>query len=117
MKVAIVGSRYYNDYDSFVIKVDNILHRYSRKSINIISGGCRGVDRLAERYARERNIKIKVIEAQWNKYGSRAGPIRNQVIVDMSHMVIAFVGIKSRGTINTISIAKSLNKRCIIINI
>ncbi len=92
MNIAIVGSRYYNNYNQFASKIDNILNKYYRKSITIISGGCRETDKLAERYAKERNI-------------------------NMSHIIIAFVSNSSRGTLNTINIARNQDKECIIIHI
>ncbi len=41
----------------------------------IVSGGCRGTDSMAQRYSVENGIPIKVFHADWNEYGKNAGPI------------------------------------------
>ena len=55
-KVAIIGSRTFNDYDFMVGSLEN--HKIDIKMI--ISGGARGADSLAERYAKENGILLKV---------------------------------------------------------
>ena len=67
MKLAIVGSREFTDYN-FVR--DQILQYLddTGKTIDsiecIISGGARGVDKLGEKFAYEYHISIKVFEAE-----------------------------------------------------
>lgn len=48
----------------------------------VIHGGQRGADQLADRQARVRGIAVFSIEAEWNKLGGQAGPIRNQRLID-----------------------------------
>ena len=43
----------------------------------IVSGGAKGVDSLAERYANEHNIKFSLFPVKWEKYGKGAGFKRN----------------------------------------
>ena len=53
------------------------------------------------------NINFEEYPAEWGKYGSpNAAYIRNQLIVDNSEIIIAFVHAKSRGTYDTINRAK-----------
>ncbi|MBQ8538780.1 MAG: DUF2493 domain-containing protein [Ruminococcus sp.] len=40
-----------------------------KTEIIIVSGHCKGVDMLAERYAKENNYTIELYKAEWNKYG------------------------------------------------
>ena len=44
----------------------------------IVSGGARGADSLAEKYSKINNIPIKIFKADWNYYGKKAGFIRNK---------------------------------------
>ena len=44
----------------------------------IISGGCKGAYKIAENIAKELNIPIEIYNAEWDKYGNSAGPIRNK---------------------------------------
>ena len=74
----IAGSRDFNDYDTLAKKCDSLLVNQRRKYIIIVSGGSRGADTLAERYAKERGYYLKVFPAQWKKYGKSAGYRRNE---------------------------------------
>lgn len=48
----IVGSRSFSDYELFVAKCDLLLRNWG--SVVIVSGGARGADALAKRYAVDR---------------------------------------------------------------
>src|SRR5690625_1138275 len=101
MRLAVVGSRTFNDYDTLRKHLDAL-------SVSVIvSGGAQGADRLSERYATERNIPLSVHYAEWNKYGRSAGPIRNKRIVEDSDGMIAFWDGESRGTLSSIRLAKN----------
>ena len=63
MKVAIVGSRSFVDYDEFVKLLSNVL---PDDTTEIVSGGAVGTDKLAERYANENNIPLTVIRPDWS---------------------------------------------------
>lgn len=60
----------------------------------IIEGDARGADRIAGAWAKRRRIDLRLFPADWNKYGKRAGPIRNQEMLDKGEpdLVIAFPG-------------------------
>lgn len=59
----------------------------------VIVGGARGADTLAEVAALALGMQVEVFYANWNKYGTRAGPIRNQEMIDSGiDKVIAFPG-------------------------
>ena len=50
-------------------------------------------------------------EADWERYGRAAGPKRNKLIVDAADVVIAFPSLYSKGTLNTIKLAKKAGKQ------
>lgn len=110
VKIAIGGSREYADYDEFRLKIDEFLKDYNKKKLTIISGGARGTDSLAERYARENGINLKIHYANWEMYGRAAGPIRNEIMVKEADIVIAFFNGKSKGTKSLIELAKKHEK-------
>jgi predicted Rossmann fold nucleotide-binding protein DprA/Smf involved in DNA uptake len=112
MKTAIVGTRTFNDYQ----ELKRTLESLKNKPTEIISGGARGADALAERYAKENNIKLTVIEANWNLHGKAAGPIRNLLIVEASEQVVAMWNGESKGTENTIKNSKEMHRPVIIVN-
>jgi hypothetical protein len=103
--VAIVGSRDYPDLDAvhkFVdtLDIDDI----------VISGGARGVDRTAEEAADVRGLESYVYEAEWDKYGKRAGFLRNIKIVEECSELVAFWDGISKGTAHSIYLARKAGK-------
>ena len=76
----------------------------------IVQGGALGVDNQACQIAQERDWKCETFEADWRGLGSKAGPIRNQQMVDSgADLVIAFPGPSSIGTWDLINRAKKAN--------
>jgi len=104
MKIAIIGSRSFTDYELFKVKCDTILS--NSKSITIISGGAKGTDRLAEKYAAEQNIPILIYKANWDLHGKSAGMKRNVLMLNDCTHVIAFWDGNSPGTLHMISQAR-----------
>lgn len=76
----VAGSRTFNDYDVLARECDKVLSNQVAKGLNIvvIEGGARGTDDLAGRYANERGYGLKVILADWDRYGKSAGFRRNE---------------------------------------
>lgn len=117
MKIAIVGYREFTDYNFFKKKLKKILKEYKYIPQKIISGGCRGADKLAEKYANDKKIKLKIYNANWDKYGKSAGNKRNKKIVNKCDILIAYLSNESVGTKNTINMARNANKKIHIIKI
>lgn len=113
--LAVVGSRSINEsrYPEFEQDIANAL--LFLKCDAIVSGGARGVDRMAEIHARKHHIPVKVIPANWNRYGKQAGFIRNSEIIRNCHAVLAILDGKSRGTLDSLNKAKSEGKESLII--
>lgn len=80
----------------------------------IVSGGARGADSLAEKYANENKINTDICLPDYNKYGRKAPFIRNKQIVNGSDVIIAFWDGKSKGTKHSIDYAKSKGKKVIV---
>ena len=108
MKLAIVGSRKLNDYNKLC---EFINKKYNIAEIDtIVSGGAKGADTLAEKFAADNNLKLIVKEAQWDLYGRAAGPKRNKLIVEEADCVVAFPTPSSTGTYNSMKLAKQMGK-------
>lgn len=104
MKLAIIGSRTFTDYEYLKERVLSMIESVDEIEC-IISGGAKGVDTLAEIFAKEFNIKTEIYLPQWDVYGKAAGMIRNKTIIDSATKVIAFWDNKSKGTKNGIELA------------
>jgi hypothetical protein len=113
MKLAVVGSRDFNDYDLLKSKLDSI---HKRKPITlIVSGGARGADSLSERWAKENNIETLIFIPDWNRFGKRAGFLRNEDIIKNSDAVVAFWDGESKGTKSSIDLAEKYKKSCLVV--
>lgn len=107
-RVIIAGSRTFSNYRLMVEKCDAVLYnKFYTHDIIIVSGGAKGADQCGERYAQDRRLKVEVYPAEWDKYGSAAGPIRNRQMADIADALIAFWDGKSSGTRNMIELAKA----------
>lgn len=108
--VLICGSRKIWVYDSLKLAITN-----SGWDIGeVVSGGAQGVDQMAERWARANNADLVVFHANWGRYKKKAGPIRNnkmvQYLLNQEDVgVIALWDGKSRGTAHTIKLAKKFD--------
>jgi hypothetical protein len=111
MITLIAGTRTFNDYKLLSEELSKL------NITEIISGGARGADYLAEVYAKENNIPIKVFPAQWEKFGKKAGYIRNKEMWDYGiDLCVLFWDGHSKGTKHNIDLSKIYNKKVIIIN-
>lgn len=113
MKLAIIGSRSFKDYNKLCIEVNKL--REIEEITTIVSGGANGADLLGKKYAQDCYLDYKEYPAEWDKYGKSAGFRRNVDIVNNSDIVLAFWDGKSRGTKHSIDLATKSGKKVIIV--
>lgn len=100
MKILVCGGRDYDDFAS----ICHVL-RALRPS-TVIEGGARGADAPAGRWARDNEVNLIVVHADWTKHGRAAGHIRNGWMLDeRPEIVVAFPG--GRGTDNCVKQARA----------
>jgi len=107
MKLLIAGSRSISDFDlTEYIPDDTEL---------IISGGAKGVDTIAEKYADKHKISKLILYPNYCLYG-RAAPIkRNEIMVDIADKVLVIWDGKSRGAQYTAKYAEKNGKKTVLI--
>jgi uncharacterized phage-like protein YoqJ len=119
MKIAVVGGRDFEDYNKMqrVIEsyFDDNIELWDRKNVIFVSGGAKGADSLMEKFAKKFDYNTLIFKPDWNLYGKSAGFVRNRKIIQNSDVVFAFWDGKSKGTKNSIDIAKELGKGLYII--
>ena len=116
VRLAIVGHRDFTDRALFREAIGEWVSEHGAPSW-IISGGAKGADALAERYARGKQIPITIFHAAWRIFGRAAGPIRNKQIVGAADHILAFLHPDSKGTKNTIEQAHKEGKQVTIVEL
>jgi len=111
--LAIVGSRTFEDYPRLCLVLEAFIDKYG-KPVSIVSGGAKGADKLAEVWARAKNLKILVLRPKWKKVGGvydpDAGYARNSDIVAACTHMVAFPSPNGSGTQDSIAKAKAAGK-------
>ena len=103
MRVAIVGSRNI-EYDNLQKKAYALLcQNIPSGATEIVSGGAVGIDALAEIYAKQNGLPMKVFKPDYAKYGKRAPLVRNDEIIHYAQYVLAIWDGSSRGTAYTVA--------------
>jgi predicted Rossmann fold nucleotide-binding protein DprA/Smf involved in DNA uptake len=115
MKIGIVGSRYFTNYEAFRIIMKQYRSRFEFDMI--ISGGAVGVDELAYRYAVQCGITFVCHPPKLSEGIPAAYRRRNLRIIEMSEIVIALPMGESNGTRHSISLAKRLGKELHVIEL
>ena len=109
-KIIIAGGRDFMDYNLLKEKTNKILQEKKvTHKIVIISGCARGADTLGLRYASENTFDVEEYPADWDKYGKKAGYMRNVEMAENADALIAFWDGKSKGTKHMIDIATERN--------
>lgn len=108
----VVGSREFANYEQMEVNLDKLLN--NQKEVTIVSGGAKGADTLAEKYAANRGYECIVFKADWNKYGKSAGVIRNEqmqkfIAQHEKRCCVAFWDGRSKGTYSNFDLAKKYN--------
>jgi len=103
--VLVCGGRDYDDRRRVYDTLD-VAHA-ANPIVMLITGGANGADALAVDWARKEQVPFQVFNADWETLGRKAGPIRNQKMLDEGkpHIVIAFPG--GRGTADMIKRAEA----------
>lgn len=123
MKLIIAGGRNFGNWETVKRTIDYFLSETDDKDIEIVSGRCSdkkgvhtfttsegikvyGADGLGEKYALLRGYKVRPFPADWDRYGGRAGPIRNREMAKYGTHAVVYWDVTSRGSRDMIAQAK-----------
>jgi len=109
MKVAVIGSRNFNDYQKMKDTLDAI------EITELVTSGAKGADTLAEQYACERGLPFRIFLPLHKrdpqvKYHVKWFFERNKELVNYADYVVAFWDGSSKGTKYTMDYAKKVGK-------
>jgi molybdopterin biosynthesis enzyme len=98
-RILITGSRDWDDIDTIADALVEQKRKLGADAI-LVSGGCpSGADMHAEKLWESIGGVVEVHPADWARHGKAAGPIRNQLMVDLgADVCLAFRKNGSRGT-------------------
>lgn len=126
LRIIVAGGRDFDDYECVRDILDGFFRglrisaenfdrvEYIPPKVEIVSGGAKGADWEGECYALANDLPCVIFNADWNKHGKAAGPIRNRQMAeyassggeDCRGVLFAFWDGESRGTKNMIETAE-----------
>lgn len=109
MKVAVIGSRN--------AEVEDLSSYLPSSCTEIVSGGAKGIDQCAAKYARKNGLQLTEFLPQYERFGRVAPIVRNKQIVDYADLVLAFWDGASRGTYWVIRYCEENGKPCTVVRI
>jgi hypothetical protein len=95
MRVLVCGGRDFDDVGLMISALDRL---HTEKFFTVlIHGNARGADRMADAWAWCRGVPrepYEVPQGEWDELGKKAGPLRNQRMLDEGKpdLVVAFPG-------------------------
>lgn len=106
MKIIIAGGRDFVPSTETDHYLDGL--RVAIPITTVICGMARGADLYGKQWAEFWQIPVMCFPADWEKYGRKAGPMRNIEMGNVADGLIAFPG--GTGTAHMIAYMTSLNK-------
>ena len=99
MKLLITGSRNYNDYTALNEAIDELTIRLQLADemdcapTEILHGGAKGADELANQYAEKHGIKCIIIRPDYQRHNPKLAPLlRNTELVKLADCTLALYG-------------------------
>ena len=114
MKLIIAGSRSFSDYSLLKEKLNYFLKNVQTQ-VEIVSGTAKGADKLGEQYAKEMGYAIKQFPADWDRYGKKAGYVRNRQMAEYGTHCVCFWDGKSYGTKMMIALCAEHSINCRVV--
>jgi hypothetical protein len=110
LKILVTGSRDWADPRTIELEVFRALYEWKtpHREAVLIHGACpTGADALADDYARATGMHVIRRPADWDRYGKRAGFLRNVELVELQpDICLAFIRQGSKGATMTANLAE-----------
>lgn len=128
-RILVTGSRDWTDYDTIcrglTVAIETVIaDRPDDFTITLVHGNAKGADLLADRFMRNARkfmltkgftIVIEPHNADWEKWGKSAGPVRNKEMVDLgADVIVAFIKNNSRGATHCLSLAEKAGIKTLV---
>ena len=115
MKIALVGSRSITSKEIVLSALYATIHKYTPKSVAVISGGAKGVDTVAREIAKDEGFDFILFKPYHMidttvEYDPKFFFTRNKQIVDNSDVVVVVWDGESHGTQHVIDYCRKRKK-------
>lgn len=110
MRLIIAGSRHFKVPITLLEELVSRGYNFLDSDLEIVSGGARGVDELGEDFAKKLGLKLTVFEADWDKFGRKAGPLRNKQMAEYADCLLLIWDGESKGSKNMKNEMMTLDK-------
>ena len=111
MKTIIAGSRHLNSINHVIEAVN--LSKF--KIAEVICGEARGPDTQGKNWAFIHDIPVKSFPADWEKYGKRAGYLRNEEMAKYGEALILIWDGESKGSEHMLNLAKKYDLKIFVL--
>lgn len=109
--IVTTGGRHFDGLEATNL-VDSVMFKYTLgmmiepEKIVVCNGNAKGADELVKIWCHKNGIHFFSCEPLWHIYDRPAGPLRNEIMLDIMHpnLLVAFPG--GTGTQGTIKLAK-----------
>lgn len=101
-EVIVAGSRTITNLQVVTVAIE----RSGFRVAEVVSGCARGADQLGEAWARSQHLPVKQFPADWDRYGKRAGYLRNELMSEYADALVAIWDGISSGTKHMIEKAR-----------
>lgn len=115
MNLIVAGSRDFNNYFLAKQYLDVIHKKYN--ICCVVRGLARGADMLGYMWAKENNVQVMEFPADWDRFGKRAGYLRNEEMSKVGTHLLAFHQNNSKGTQHMINIAKEGGLKVMVVDV
>ena len=106
-RVLITGSRDWDDTDEILWALRQAAEDLGGPFV-LVHGGARGADSIAGEMQLLQGWPVEVHEADWSRWGKRAGYVRNAEMVRLgADLCLAFIKAQSRGATMCAQLAQS----------
>lgn len=114
IKLVVAGSREIRDREVVEEAMGRAEIAFGPVS-EIVHGGARGVDSLADSIARDWDVEVTLFEPEWDEYGKAAGPLRNSEMAQYGDALVAVWDGESTGTKSMIQKAMAFGLDVLVI--
>ncbi len=104
MKLVVAGGRKFKD-KARVFRILSKIH-VEHPDLEIVSGLAKGPDSFGKEWAEANGVKCHEFPANWNKFGKRAGYLRNEEMAEFGTAVLVFWDSVSKGTEHMINLGR-----------